>query len=155
MTARPELIALLREFTMETDRYIDAISARDSLYRTDLNALGVMMSAARSGATVTPGTLREALRLSSPATTALIDRLDQSGHVTRTRSSMDRRQVHLEMTEKALETGGRLFAPLARHINLALDGFTEDELALLALMMRKITDSTIQARQQSTTAPAE
>lgn len=142
----PELMALLQQFTVETDRYVDAVSARDSLYRTDLNALGVMMGAARAGATVTPGLLRSELHLSSPATTALVDRLNSAGHVKRTRSDVDRRQVHLEMTEKAMETGGKLFAPLAQHISAALKNFSVEEQLLLATMMRQITAATVAAR---------
>ncbi|AUZ89485.1 MarR family transcriptional regulator, partial [Arthrobacter agilis] len=111
MAARDELMALMQQFTVETDRYVDVASERDSLYRTDLHALGIMMGAARAGLTVTPGLLREELNLSSPATTALVDRLDSAGHVTRRRSEVDRRQVHLEMTEKARITGAMLFAP--------------------------------------------
>ncbi|MBG6216048.1 DNA-binding MarR family transcriptional regulator [Arthrobacter sp. CAN_A6] len=145
-TNRARLIDLMRQFTSETERYIEAASAKDALYRTDLNALGIMMGAARAGATVTPGMLREELNLSSPATTALVDRLDTAGHVTRTRSAVDRRQVHLELTEKARVTGGKLFAPLAQHINTALDEFDDAELALLERMMQRITDATIAAK---------
>lgn len=148
-TAPRELLALLQQFTVETDRYVDTVSVRDALHRTDLNALGIMMGAARSGATVTPGMLRQALNLSSPATTALIDRLDSAGHVRRSRSSVDRRQVHLEMTEKALDTGSRLFGPLARQVEQSLSEFSPDELELLARMMHKVTEATVQARQQA------
>ncbi|WP_026553492.1 MarR family transcriptional regulator [Arthrobacter sp. H20] len=144
---RFELMALLQQFTVETDRYVDAVSARDSLYRTDLNALGVMMGAARAGTTVTPGMLRAELHLSSPATTALVDRLDSAGHVKRSRSDVDRRQVNLQMTEKAMETGGRLFAPLAQHISGALDNFSRQEQQLLTEMMHQITAATIAARE--------
>ncbi|NJC23486.1 DNA-binding MarR family transcriptional regulator [Arthrobacter pigmenti] len=148
-TALPELMALLQQFTVETDRYVDTVSARDALHRTDLNALGIMMGAARSGVTVTPGMLRHALNLSSPATTALVDRLDRAGHVRRARSSVDRRQVHLEMTEKALATGSALFSPLARSVERSLENFPQDELELLAAMMRRVTEATVQARQQA------
>ncbi|MBG6184764.1 DNA-binding MarR family transcriptional regulator [Arthrobacter sp. CAN_A214] len=160
-TNRARLIDLMRQFTTETERYIEAASAKDALYRTDLNALGIMMGAARAGATVTPGMLREELNLSSPATTALVDRLDTAGHVTRTRSAVDRRQVHLELTEKARMTGGKLFAPLAQHINTALDEFDDAELALLERMMQRITDATIAAKADAgeagsaTSAPEE
>lgn len=153
--SQPELMGLLQQFTVETDRYVDAVSARDSLYRTDLNALGVMMGAARAGVTVTPGMLRSELHLSSPATTALVDRLDNAGHVKRSRSDVDRRQVHLEMTEKAMLTGGQLFAPLARHIGGALKNFSEEEQRLLADMMRQITAATIAARDDVVRPPAE
>lgn len=148
-----ELMALLQQFTVETDRYVDTISVRDALHRTDLNALGIMMGAARAGATVTPGMLRHALNLSSPATTALIDRLDEAGHVRRSRSSVDRRQVHLEMTEKAFATGSKLFTPLAREVEQSLSEFTPEELTLLVRMMRKVTDATVHAREQAMEEP--
>lgn len=149
MATKDELMALLRQFTVETDRYVEAASDRDSLYRTDLHALGIMMGAARAGLTVTPGLLREELNLSSPATTALVDRLDSAGHVTRRRSDVDRRQVHLEMTDKARATGAMLFAPLARHISGVFDAYTEDQLALLRDMMAKVTDATIAAKNEA------
>ncbi len=154
-TAPRELMALLQQFTVETDRYVDTISVRDSLHRTDLTALGIMMGAVRAGKTATPGMLRQELNLSSPATTALIDRLDQAGHVRRTRSSEDRRQVHLEMTEKALETGSRLFTPLARGIEQALTDFSPAEIELLTEMMRRVTEATIQARHRASGEGAE
>jgi DNA-binding MarR family transcriptional regulator len=146
MAAREELMALLRQFTVETDRYVDVASERDSLYRTDLHALSFMMGAARAGLTVTPGLLREELNLSSPATTALVDRLDSAGHVTRRRSDVDRRQVHLEMTEKARSTGAMLFAPLARHIDAVFDRYSEEQLELLRDMLQDVTDATVAAR---------
>lgn len=156
MAAAPrELLALLQQFTVETDRYVDTVSVRDDLHRTDLNALGIMMGAARAGVTVTPGMLRQALNLSSPATTALIDRLGRAGHVRRSRSSVDRRQVHLEMTEKALDTGSRLFAPLAREVEAALSGYSPSQVELLSDMMRKVTAATVQARQQALGGPPE
>lgn len=151
MAATPprELMTLLQQFTVETDRYVDTVSVRDGLHRTDLNALGIMIGAARAGTTVTPGLLRQALNLSSPATTALIDRLDEAGHVRRSRSSADRRQVHLEMTEKALATGSRLFAPLAREVEQSLSEFSPEELELLGTMLRKVTAATAHARQRA------
>ncbi|MHA7283930.1 MarR family winged helix-turn-helix transcriptional regulator [Arthrobacter sp. TMS2-4] len=149
MSTRDELMALMRQFTVETERYVDVASERDSLYRTDLHALSIMMGAARAGLTVTPGLLREELNLSSPATTALVDRLDSAGHVTRRRSEVDRRQVHLQLTEKARSTGAMLFAPLARHINGVFDQYTEEQLVLLRDMMQKITDATVSAKDDA------
>ncbi|MBG6224391.1 DNA-binding MarR family transcriptional regulator [Arthrobacter sp. CAN_A2] len=149
MATRDELMALMRQFTIETERYVEAASERDSLYRTDLHALSIMMGAAQAGLTVTPGLLREELNLSSPATTALVDRLDSAGHVTRRRSEVDRRQVHLQMTDKARSTGAMLFAPLARHLNGVLDRYTEEELTLLRDMMQRITDATVAAKDDA------
>jgi len=142
-------MALMRQFTIETERYVEAASERDSLYRTDLHALSIMMGAAQAGLTVTPGLLREELNLSSPATTALVDRLHSAGHVTRRRSEVDRRQVHLQMTDKARSTGALLFAPLARHINGVLDQYTDEQLGLLRDMMQRVTDATVAAKDEA------
>lgn len=149
MTTRQELMALLRQFTVETDRYVEAASDRDSLYRTDLHALSIMMGAAGAGLTVTPGMLREELNLSSPATTALVDRLDSAGHVTRKRSEVDRRQVHLELTDKARTTGAALFAPLARRIDGVFDQYSDEQLALLRTMMQSVTEATVEATRDA------
>ena len=146
---RADLLALLQQFTAATERYVDVASTKDALHRTDLNALGILVGAAHSGTTVTPGMLREELNLSSPATTALIDRLTTAGHVTRTRSNVDRRQVHLHMTEKAQAAGSRLFAPLAQHISQALGRFTDDELSLLTTMLESVTAATITAKNDA------
>lgn len=145
--ARQELLALLQQFTVETERYIEAISSRDALHRTDLNALSVMVSALRAGSTVTPGSLRRALNLSSPATTALIDRLDHSGHVTRARSGSDRRQVELELTDKAIATGSVLFAPLAARIGSVFEDYDEEQLMLMTRFMEAVVAATADARE--------
>lgn len=140
------LLTLLQQFVEESERYVDAVCARGSMHKTDLNALSVMLAAVRQGHTVTPGTLRRALNLSSPATTALIDRLDNSGHVTRSRSSVDRRQVELELTTRAITTGSTLFTPLATRM---LTGFGELDAADLKVslaFMEKAVAAAISAR---------
>ena len=136
------LMLLLQQFVVESERYVEAVSERDALHRTDLNALAAMVRAAAAGRTVTPGLLRTELNLSSPATTALVDRLDRSGHVNRTRSDTDRRKVYLELTEKARATGGAMFAPLARNIGQVLDGYPAEDRQRLAGFLADIITAT-------------
>lgn len=50
---------------------------------------------------VTPVTLSRYLGITSASTTALIDRLEKSGHVTRTPNPSDRRSVLIESSEKS------------------------------------------------------
>src|SRR5687768_17113391 len=127
----PPLIRILQEFTLEANRYVDSAGGRNDMHRTDLNALAVIMRHAARGETVTPGTLRKELNLSSPATTALIDRLHGSGHVVRERHGQDRRQLQLQMTEKAYRDGSAMFLPLARHMGAAMAELTADELEIV------------------------
>lgn len=143
------LLRILQEFTIEANRYVDAAGDRKDMHRTDMNALAVIMRHTAKGNIVTPGLLRKELNLSSPATTALIDRLDNSGHVVRERHSTDRRQVQLKMTPKAFREGGAIFAPLARHMGGAMAGFSPEELETVTRFMTAMIEATVAARTES------
>jgi DNA-binding MarR family transcriptional regulator len=147
------LVRLLQEFTLEANRYVDAAGGRNDMHRTDLNALAAVMRHAANGDVVTPGTLRKELNLSSPATTALIDRLCASGHLIRVREGQDRRQVQLRMTDKAYRDGSAMFLPLARHMGSAMSGFTAQELETAARFMDAMIAATVQASQEASGAP--
>ncbi|WP_051423377.1 MarR family winged helix-turn-helix transcriptional regulator [Arthrobacter sp. MA-N2] len=144
------LLGLLQQFTVETDRYVEAVSSSHDLHRTDLNALAAMVAAAREGRTMTPGALRTALNLSSPATTALVDRLDRAGHLARHRSEKDRRQVHLEMTDSARATGSQLFSPLASAIAPVIGALSPEELHTVMTFMQGVIEATVAARKDVT-----
>ena len=143
------LLRLLQEFTIEANRYVDAAGDRKDMHRTDMNALAVIMRHTARGEVVTPGVLRKELNLSSPATTALIDRLDNSGHVVRERNAADRRQVQLKMTPKAFRDGGAIFAPLARHMDGAMAEFSAAELETVTRFMTAMIEATAAARSAS------
>ena len=147
------LIRLLQEFTLEANRYVDSAGSRNDMHRTDLNALAAVMRHAASGEVVTPGTLRKELNLSSPATTALIDRLCGSGHLVRVREGQDRRQVQLRMTDKAYRDGSAMFLPLARHMDSAMAAFTAQELETAARFMDAMITATVEASKEASGAP--
>ncbi|GAB14596.1 putative MarR family transcriptional regulator [Arthrobacter globiformis NBRC 12137] len=147
------LVRLLQEFTLEANRYVDSAGGRNDMHRTDLNALAAVMRHAANGDVVTPGTLRKELNLSSPATTALVDRLCGSGHLVRVREGQDRRQVQLRMTDKAYRDGSAMFLPLARRMDSAMAGFTVQELETAARFMDAMIAATVQASQEASGAP--
>lgn len=146
------LVRLLQEFTLEANRYVDTAGGRKDMHRTDLNALAVIMRHTAKGNIVTPGLLRKELHLSSPATTALIDRLDSSGHVVRERAGADRRQVQLKMTPKAFQEGGAIFAPLSQRMGAAMSAFTPEELETVSRFMTAMVEATVAAREESSSA---
>jgi len=143
------LVRLLQEFTLEANRYVDSAGGRNDMHRTDLNALAVIMRHTAKDQIVTPGVLRKELNLSSPATTALIDRLHGSGHVVRERQGSDRRQVQLRMTPKAYRDGGAMFLPLARQMGAAMAEFTPAELEIAARFMGSMIDATVRAAREA------
>ncbi|MDQ6753549.1 MAG: MarR family transcriptional regulator [Actinomycetota bacterium] len=140
------LLTLLQQFTLETDRYVERVSLAHGLHRTDMNALAFLVQASRTSDVVTPGRLGDALNLSSPATTALLDRLDRAGHVRRQRDGADRRQVQVVMTDQARRLGSSLFSPLASRLAAALDGYTPEERRFAERFVADMVDATVEAR---------
>ncbi|MFC5289504.1 MarR family winged helix-turn-helix transcriptional regulator [Actinokineospora guangxiensis] len=141
-----ELITLLRALTVESDRFAEMFGEVHGLHRTDLNALAVIMDAARAGRPMTPTALADALHLSYSATTSVVDRLERAGHVERGRSAVDRRKVELGMRERAREVGGAFFAPLrARYVDAWRD-MSEEDRAVVARFLRVSIDATVAVR---------
>ncbi|WP_335989320.1 MarR family winged helix-turn-helix transcriptional regulator [Glycomyces sp. MUSA5-2] len=122
-----DLSRLLQNLTVESDKYAERFGAVHGLHRTDVNALVLIMEAARIGEPLSPSALAKELGLSPSATTALVDRLEALGHVERTRPADDRRRVALEVPAAALEANRHLFAPLAVAFSGAWTGFTAEE----------------------------
>ncbi|MFJ5958045.1 MarR family winged helix-turn-helix transcriptional regulator [Paenarthrobacter sp. NPDC092416] len=152
--APQDLVRLLQDFTLEANHYVDAAGGRNDMHRTDLNALAVIMRHSAAGRVVTPGVLRTELRLSSPATTALVDRLYASGHVVRERLGTDRRQVQLHMTPKAYRDGSAMFMPLAIRMGQAMGAYTTEELDVVRRFMTDMVEATMAAREEAARTPS-
>ncbi len=102
------------------------------MHRTDLSGLAVVMDQQSDGIAVTPGRVSEALQLSAPATSAMIDRLETAGHLRRTPHPTDRRSTVLELTDHAWAVGGAMFARLGERLDPVLDDYTDAQLELVA-----------------------
>lgn len=126
-----QVAALLRRLKAEGDRLAAAVAAREHVNHTDLTALMHLMEAEAAHESLTPGVLQRALGLSSGATTAVIDRLEALGHARRDRDAGDRRRVNLHYDTAGREVGERYFRPLAMSLATALDGFSDEELAVV------------------------
>ncbi|THV27102.1 MarR family winged helix-turn-helix transcriptional regulator [Glycomyces paridis] len=134
-----DLTRLLQTLTVESDRYAERFGAEHGLHRTDVNALSLILDAARVGRALSPSTLAKELGLSPSATTALIDRLEALGHVERTRPAGDRRRVALEVPAAAVEANRHLFRPLAREFAESWAGFSAEERAVVARFLEVST----------------
>ncbi len=117
----------LRDFTTAMERYVEVRGGAHGMHRTDLHALGHIMNAARRDEDLTPGRLAAALSLSSPATSALLARLEEAGQVRRTHNTSDRRRVSVEMTDEARAVGRAVFAPLGGSIAQVVESLDADE----------------------------
>lgn len=142
-----ELLFLLQKFTTEAERYSETVRRQHGLARNDIHAINAVIEADRAGVDATPGDLRERLVLSSAAMTAVLDRLEASGHLERQHSSEDRRQVLLKSTSSARTTGREMFDPMVQHMLPILAEYSEEELQLVAGMISRLTEAIAEARE--------
>lgn len=141
-----ELARLLRQLIVETDRFAEAFAEVHGMHRTDVNALVVIMDSQRRGEPVSPTSLAKALQLSAPATTALLNRLEAAGHVTRDRDPSDRRRVGLAMASTAMALGEQFFRPLADELSRAWRDFTDEQRATIRHFLESSIAATINVR---------
>jgi len=118
----------LRDFSESSDRMVDSAGRTVGLHRTDLRALNILMRRAAEGMETSASDLGRHLNLTKPATTAVVDRLVDSGHAVRERSLQDRRRVLVHHTDTAVRDGGAAFAPMGGSLRAALADFSEEEL---------------------------
>ena len=72
--------------------------------------------------------------------TALVDRLEKVGHVRRVRDPEDRRRVVLEMSDSAMAAGAEHFGGLQRDLAAAMEGYSDDELAVVRRFLVDMTE---------------
>jgi DNA-binding MarR family transcriptional regulator len=136
---RRELGLLLRRLNVELDAVGQRFADVHGLNRTDVRALVAIMDAARRGEALTAGRLGEAVDLRSASVTALVDRLERVGHVRRVRDPQDRRRVGLEMSDTAMAAGAEHFGGLARDLVGAMEGYSDEELAVVRRWLEDMT----------------
>ncbi|MBB2924467.1 MarR family transcriptional regulator [Cellulomonas cellasea] len=93
-SARDEAVArsaeVMRDLMARAVLFQDAVARSGGLNGTDLQTVGLLMSEGPA----TPGELAERVGLTSGgAITAVVDRLERAGYVTRSRDERDRRRV--------------------------------------------------------------
>ncbi|MBB6628395.1 MarR family transcriptional regulator [Nocardioides sp. KIGAM211] len=142
------VVRALRSYANESELYVGAAGREAAMHRTDLSGLALVMDRGLQGEHPTPGQLSAALQLSAPATSAMLDRLERLGHVTRSPHPTDRRSVVVEITDHALEVGGAMFGRLAAHLAPVLAGHTDEELALVAQVLEEVGAATRAAREE-------
>lgn len=140
---------LLQEFGQATDRYVESTGALYGTHRTDMNALAIIIKYQQRGELPSPRDLSRELHLSSPATTAMMDRLERWGYIERRRTDKDRRVVRIAMTDKARADGRKMFMPLSSTLTSIIANYNTDEIALISDFMRKIVDGTDASREEA------
>jgi DNA-binding MarR family transcriptional regulator len=86
----------------------------------------------------TAADLARELMVDTGAMTRMLDRLEEKGFISRTRSSEDRRVVRVGLTPKGEELAGRMTEIAIKALNHHLRGFAQDEIALFKDFLRRM-----------------
>ncbi|RVC45881.1 MAG: MarR family transcriptional regulator [Mesorhizobium sp.] len=130
-----------------TQAYDEAVGARLGLNAAERQCLGLLHGGAQSA-----GAIAVATGLTPAAVTALIDRLEARGLLTRTRSLEDRRKVVIEATDLTRELSARYYGAIARDGEKLIASFSDAE---LAAVQRFITAALDLQREQLARLKAE
>lgn len=123
MATPAELLNALRRFGLEDDRF-DAMVARHlGSPPAEFKAMDHIIE---SGG-LTPGQLADRLALTSGAVTALIDRLERLGWVTREPHPTDRRSVIVRKSDRQKIEAEHLYGPFAARLARAAAKLTAAE----------------------------
>jgi DNA-binding MarR family transcriptional regulator len=144
--ALEDLIDALRLFTVESDVFVDVFARAHNLGRNDLNAIMWISEGTRSGHPLTAGELAARLGLGAPATTGLVDRLENAGHVRRERDPHDRRKVTIVMQPPALQVAMEFFVPLGRLMADTVADVSAPDLQRTAEVVRLLISAVTAAR---------
>lgn len=119
---------VMRDFMANAVLFQDAVARTGGLNGTDLQAVGLLMSQGPA----TPGELAERTGLSAGgAITAVIDRLEKAGYVSRRRDQADRRRVIVTAdVEKVLQQVGPVYGRVGARWAAYLDTLTDEQIEL-------------------------
>jgi len=116
-------------------------SAEAALDDAAVDALGINRSDGRcleildQSGPLTAGELARRADLSTAAITALVDRMERAGYLTRVRDTVDRRRVLIAGTQRAEHECAAIWGPIKDEGVGFLNGFSDDELRLVTRFM--------------------
>lgn len=101
---------------------------------TDLAAMEHLIMSGPLG----PSELARRLRITPPAATAVVDRLEDLGHATRVTNPADRRAVVVTPAPASVERAMSFLMPMIGDIDATLDGFDAEQQAVIADYLERV-----------------
>ena len=129
------VVGRMRDLSTAFDAMDEATADYFGVNRTDARCMDILSRQPSLGM----GELAQTIRLSTAATTTVIDRLERTGQVRRRPDPRDRRRIQVHITSSAQRRGLRLFqAMIAAGTNL-LESYSEQDLTLIADFIQRAT----------------
>lgn len=138
---RSAIVGLLCVYVSEALRSTEQWASAQGIHSTDARAMAALGQAQRTGAAMTAGELAAVIGLSSPATSALISRLENAGHIERSRDPHDGRRVILTPTPSAILSAIAYFQPMGDAVTAALSGYDPTDTAVIAGFLERLVRS--------------
>lgn len=126
---RDRIFAALRTHGIAFREIGRDFGAKMGLHTTDATALVEIMEAQDRGAPLTQAGLSRRIGLTPGATSSLLNRLEDAGHVIRARDTGDRRVVTLRATAGVDAGIGRYFGPLLEQADAMMRDYPPEVLA--------------------------
>jgi MarR family transcriptional regulator, organic hydroperoxide resistance regulator len=126
---RDRLLELLRTHGTTFRDVGRDLGARMGLHATDAAALVEILEAQDRGEPLTQSGLSHRVGLTGGATSSLLNRLEEAGHVRRARDSADRRVVTLHATDGVDARVDDYFDPLTGRVDAMMGGYSPETLA--------------------------
>ncbi|MFD5826151.1 MarR family winged helix-turn-helix transcriptional regulator [Lentzea sp. NPDC060358] len=143
--AQVEVMHRLRDWVVGFTALNQHLAAWMRLPVSDANALGQIIWAAEAGEPLSPARLARQIGMTTGATTILLNRLETTGHVVRSRESADRRRVTLRPAPGSREQARRFLALAGAEVADVLGTTPPGELRAVASFLARITAATAEA----------
>ena len=129
---RAALSAEMQALQAAVDTFDEAAAAVLGVNRTDLRCLEVLTQEEA----VAPSALGTALGLTTGSVTAMLDRLEKLGYLTRSPDPSDRRKVAVRATDAARQKTWELYGPFATEGEGLTRDYSDEQVALLTDFLR-------------------
>ena len=117
------------------DALDEAAAAALGINRTDLRCIDILLQEPEGAAI--PARLAERLGISTGSVTALLDRLERAGYLTRSADPRDRRKVTITPTKTLREHVAGIWGPIAEEGAQLLAGYSIDDLRVVLDFMER------------------
>ncbi|MFP7762030.1 MarR family winged helix-turn-helix transcriptional regulator [Marisediminicola sp. LYQ85] len=139
LTEADEVSWAFREANRAASELDAALARRLGLKHTDYEAMGHLMSTREP---LGPNGLAQRLGITAASATELVDRLESAGHLSRERSTTDRRRVELHATPESVARIITELQPLFAGFDDIAQGLSETERAVVTTYLRAVSRET-------------
>lgn len=138
-----DLLLACRELARSMDLFEEAACSALGVGRSDLRALNLL-----EHGPLGPSTLADALGLSRAAVTALLDRLEAAGYVSRTAAPGDRRAVHVHLQPGTWAAFARVYRPIGDRVRAVGDDLPEHDRRVASAVLHTLAGTFDAVREE-------